>query len=194
MSKILLRVRTQIGTWRINVHTNDTFQNLKNELEKEHQVNLNNILFTSDPNGKQSYPDHHTIRDANLTNGTMIYLLLNESNGNIIPVHKNSTGLKMITKDGTIVTQDVSSVFQTNGFRPGMLPLRSMKMQWTLNEFVSLDEQFQYKIKAPEKGLCKLVSIDKSAIQEFQNYMRNFDFRVIRFLNYIIMISYIIYM
>ncbi len=62
----------------------------------------------------------------------------------------------------------------------GMLPLRSMKMQWTLNEFVSLDEQFQYKIKAPEKGICKLASIDSTAIEEFQNYMRNFDFRIMR--------------
>ena len=53
-------------------------------------------------------------------------------------------------------------------------------MQWTLNEFVSLDEQFQYKIKAPEKGICKLASIDSTAVAEFQNYMRTFDFRVMR--------------
>lgn len=62
-----------------------------------------------------------------------------------------------------------------------MLPLRKMKMQWTLNEFISLDEQFQYKVKSPDTGMCKKVSIDTASIQDFQNYMRNFDFRVMRY-------------
>eukprot|EP01036_Dinobryon_divergens_P035903 gene35903-46613_t len=95
-------------------------------------------------------------------------------------VHESSTGKKQITKDGHIVAQDVASSLKSNGFRPGMLPLRSMKMQWTLNEFVALDEQFVYKVKAPEKGICQLVSLDTGAVNDFQSYLRNFDFRVMR--------------
>lgn len=231
---IILRVRTQIGTWRVNdVSTTDTFKHIRSKLEDENKIKLTNISFTMDPNGKQIYHDDMTIQQAKLINGTMIYMHLDESNGSSLVVHKASTGLKRIEKDGSIVRQDTSSIFQSNGFRPGMndtlssmsisslyviiainiiiicnhhncqrhtssyfiitityiyhhnhtlgmLPLRSMKMQWTLNEFVSLDEQFQYKIKAPEKGICKLASIDSTAIEEFQNYMRNFDFRIMR--------------
>lgn len=81
------------------------------------------------------------------------------------------------------MTSDVASVLNSNGFRPGMLPLRSMKMQWTLDEFLIIDNQFVYKVKAPEKGkgaICKEVSIDTSSITNFQSYMENFDFRVMR--------------
>ena len=112
-----------------------------------------------------------------LGNGDMIYITVDE---NKTGIHEASSSRKKITKEGNIISQDISSVLNSSGFRPGMLPLRSMKMQWTLNEFVSLDEQFVYKIKAAEKGLCKLVSVNTSAINDFQNYMRNFDFRVMR--------------
>lgn len=107
----------------------------------------------------------------------MIFLNIDESK---MGVHEASTGKKQITKDGHIIAQDIESSLKSSGFRPGMLPLRSMKMQWTLNEFVALDEQFVYKVKAPEKGICQLVSLDKGSVNDFQSYLRNFDFRVMR--------------
>lgn len=178
MSGIVIRVRTQMGTWRVaNVLPSTTFSSLRNRIEVEHNINLNDIPFTSTPSGTTVFSDDLTVCDVKLSNGHMIYAMIDESN---IGVHKASTGSKKIKKDGTIVVQDTASVFNSAGFRPGMLPLRSMKMHWTLNEFVALDEQFQYKVKSPEKGMCKLVSIDSSSIQNFQNYMRNFDFRVMR--------------
>lgn len=107
----------------------------------------------------------------------MIYAEVDE---NKVGVHESSTSRKKITKDGHIVSQDVESSLAQSGFRPGMLPLRSMKMQWTLNEFVALDEQFIYKVKAQEKSNCKIASINASSMVSFQNYMRMLDFRSIR--------------
>lgn len=118
-----------------------------------------------------------TVRDAKIPNGHMLYLSIDEDK---IGVHEASSGKKQITKDGQIVQQDISSTLKNSGFRPGMLPLRSMKMQWTLNEFIALDEQFEFKIKAQDKSNCGKCSIDSASIQDFQNYMRNFDFQVMR--------------
>lgn len=178
MPGIVVRVRTNIGTWRVaDVAATDTFADLRRRIEKEHKADLQSEPFTADPNGAKTFPDNMTIGEAKLSNGHMIYASVDESK---VGAHERSTAQKTILKDGTIVTQDVTSVFNTSGFRPGMLPLRNMKMQWTLNEFISLDEQFQYKIKSPESGMCKKVSIDSASVADFQNYMRNFDFRVMR--------------
>ncbi len=179
MPPIVLRVRTQIGTWRISdVNPNtDTFSSLISRLGKEHNIDLTNRSFTVDPAGTNSYPSAMLIRDAKISNGHMLYLEIDESK---MGVHESSSGKKQITKDGHIVSQDIHSALKSTGFRPGMLPLRSMKMQWTLNEFIALDEQFEFKIKAQEKSNCKLLSIDAASIKDFQNYMRNFDFQVMR--------------
>jgi nuclear protein localization family protein 4 len=178
MPGIVIRVRTKVGVWRINdVASSDTFADLRSRLEQEHTADLQGVPFSADPGGAQPYRDELTVSQAKLTNGHMIYAMVDESK---VGVHEQSTGHKTITKDGTIMTKDIGTVFNSTGFRPGMLPLRNMKMHWTLNEFISLDEQFQYKVKSPETGMCKKVSIDKAAVQDFQNYMRNFDFRVMR--------------
>ncbi len=178
MPGIVIRVRTKVGVWRINdVAGSDTFADLRRRLETEHIADLRDVPFSGDPAGAQLYRDETTVAQAKLANGHMIYAMVDESK---VGVHEQSTGHKKITKEGNIVTQDIGTVFNSTGFRPGMLPLRNMKMHWTLNEFISLDEQFQYKVKSPESGVCKKVSIDKAAVQDFQNYMRNFDFRVMR--------------
>lgn len=179
MPGIVVRLRTQIGTWRLSdVMPSNTFADMRARFEQEHKVDLNSVPLTADPAGLKAYRDDQTVAQANLSNGHMIYAMVDMEK---VSVHAASTGGKTIKKDGTIVTQDISTVFNSSGFRPGMLPLRNMKMHWTLNEFISLDEQFQYKVKSPETGMCKKVSIDTASIQDFQNYMRNFDFRVMRF-------------
>ena len=83
----------------------------------------------------------------------MIYVNINEEKTGI---HEASAGSsKRISKDGNIVAAEYSSIANNNGFRPGMMPLRSIKMHWTLNEFVSMDSQFEYKIKRQESSFCK---------------------------------------
>lgn len=173
----MLRIRTQIGTWRLqDVHQSDTMRFLIQRLEKEHNTVIQHP-FTSDQMGKFPLEDNLTVQSARFTNGQMLYLRVDETKTG---VHEAALSGKKITKDGHIVQQDISSVLNSSGFRPGMLPLRSMKMQWTLNEFVALDEQFEYKIKHQPDPNCSKLTINSSCVNDFQSYMRNFDFRVLR--------------
>ena len=123
------------------------------------------------------FNDKATVGEAGLKNGDLIYIAIDETK---MGIHESSSGKKQITKEGHIVAQDIQKSLNQSGFRPGMLPLRSMKMHWTLNEFVALDEQFVYKVKAPEKGICEIVSVDTSSINDFQSYLRNYDFQIMR--------------
>ena len=72
----------------------------------------------------------------------MIFATVDES---ITGVHEQARAKRTITKEGNIVALDYISAAAHSGFRPGMMPLRDMKMQWTLNEFVSLDEQVRLR-------------------------------------------------
>jgi len=150
--------------------------------------------------GKDPINETSTLKAAGIKHGDMLYITVNEEKTGIHEAAASS--LKKITKDGTIVAQgiliyslvimlltlltlfiDYSSIASSNGFRPGMMPLRSMKMHWTLNEFVELDSQFQYKIsKQPtgQPGFCSKVAVDAKSLESFINYLYTFDFRCMR--------------
>ena len=126
MTLITLRVRTQIGTWRVNnISLSESFQQLRERLEKEHDAQFSRAEFSKDPSGKQLIKETMFISESGLKNGDMIYADVDESK---VGIHEASTAKKMITKDGKIVAQDMERSIQATGFRPGMLPLRSMKM------------------------------------------------------------------
>jgi nuclear protein localization protein 4 homolog len=67
------------------------------------------------------------------------------------------------------------------GFRKGLLPLRDMKMSWTLSDFVALDAQYEFKIQRQASAVCQQASLDTSAVQEFQAYLAKFSFQRKRF-------------
>lgn len=175
---LLIRVRSQVGTWKVpGVKSDETFGELKERLQREHDAHFKTKGFSLDPQGKQLLSEDLTIAEAKLPNGALIFADVDEHK---VGAHEAHSGKKTISKDGHIMVQQADQAINASGFRPGMLPLRSMKMQWTLKEFVSLDEQFIYKMKAQEKSFCTLASLNSNAIQNFQNYMRNFDFHTIR--------------
>ena len=64
------------------------------------------------------------------------------------------------------------------------MPLRDMKMQWTLAEFVDLDNRFVFKIQQ-QKGDPWVgkggVSLDNGSADAFQAYLRTFAFQRQRF-------------
>eukprot|EP00591_Stephanopyxis_turris_P003398 CAMPEP_0195517380 /NCGR_PEP_ID=MMETSP0794_2-20130614/10628_1 /TAXON_ID=515487 /ORGANISM="Stephanopyxis turris, Strain CCMP 815" /LENGTH=404 /DNA_ID=CAMNT_0040646177 /DNA_START=353 /DNA_END=1567 /DNA_ORIENTATION=+ len=92
---------------------------------------------------------------------------------------------KQIMKDGTIkiIHDDTtsSSSGKDLGFRKGMLPLRDMKMHWTLSEFTEMDNQYTFKIKRQEEAWAKSVSLDSASCAGFQSYLREFNFQRQRF-------------
>jgi len=177
-SAITLRVRTQLGTWRLNnVNRFDTIGTIRTRVEAEHKTDLMGKPITIDQLGKNQIDDRITVAQAGLKHGDMVYALVDEEK---TATHEMSTMGKMITKDGNIIQQSFTDVANKNGFRPGMMPLRSMKMAWTLNEFISLDEQYQYKIKAQAQGFCTKADMNVTAIEDFKQYMTSYDYRKIR--------------
>lgn len=188
---MIIRVRTQLGTWRIEVSPTDTFGVLRDKVELQYKTDLEGRAFCGDIAGKRLFSDDVTLREAGLENGSMLYVTVNAektvfrigSNDN-----NNSTGLgsgpkkttvsRQITRDGTLVTSENQS--DPDGFRPGMMSLRSMKKHWTLTEFVELDNKFVHKLKQQEEAICKGVSLDTRTIAEFQSFMRTLDYRRIR--------------
>ena len=96
------------------------------------------------------------------------------SNGNMKRV-VDKNGMIKLVPSGEIKSEP------DRGFRPGMLPLRDMKMAWTLNEFVALDSQFTFKIQRQEQAICKQVSLDAPSVHDFQSHLQRFQFARKRF-------------
>lgn len=95
-------------------------------------------------------------------------------------IHEKSSSARMITKEGNIIAQEYEAIADRQGFRPGMMPLRDMKMQWTLNEFVALDSQFEYKMSKQPQAFCTGVTLESKAMQEFHKYMLTVDYQCMR--------------
>lgn len=135
---IIIRVRTQLGTWRLqNVSPSDTLGSLRVRLETEHRTDLEGRSFTLDPGGSKPLADDLTVSKADLSNGTMIYAMIDVAHTIFCDVAHPI--MKTIAKDGTIVATEGPD--DSKGFRHGMPSLRDMKMQWTLNQFIAMDEQ-----------------------------------------------------
>ncbi len=91
---------------------------------------------------------------------------------------------RIIKPDGSIeLVHDENAKTDSKSFRKGMLPLRDMKMSWTLAEFVSMDNQFVFKIsQQKERWVGKDgVSLDQNSANAFQSYLRTFAFQRQRF-------------
>ena len=176
---LTLRIRTQLGTWRLsNVKPSDSMSKLRERVESEHKTSLEGRAFTADPMGKEVILDDLTVADMNMTNGQMIYAMVDEAKTG---VHEAASSGKKIAKDGSIVAQEYDDAVARTGFRPGMMPLRDMKMQWRLDEFVAMDEQFEYKLKRQEKAMVAGVQVDNKSMQDFQGYcLGTLDFQQIR--------------
>ncbi|KAL7441112.1 hypothetical protein ACHAXH_008473 [Discostella pseudostelligera] len=86
--------------------------------------------------------------------------------------------IKLIHADGQAVNAGAE-----RGFRKGLLPLRDMKMAWTLQEFTAMDDKYNFKIKRQESSFVGKggLHLESSAVADFQNYMRKFQFQQQRF-------------
>ena len=177
---LILRIRTQLGTWRVNnINETDTLDTIRKRVESEHRTDLQGRPFTLDALGTNALDDLLTVNQAKLSNGDFLYAMVDETKTG---VHEAAVAGRRITKEGNIVAQEYSSLADQTGFRPGMMPLRNMKMQWTLKDFIELDEQFQYKMvdQNKKKAVCTQVSVDFSCINEFESYVLQFDYRQMR--------------
>lgn len=168
---ITLRVRTQLGIWRVkDVPSTLKMSELRSRVESEHYTDCEGRAFTGDAEGKMVFLDEQTVSEVGLKHGDFVHILVDEEKTGI---HEESQLGTRTIKNGNIIAKDYEAVSSTNGFRPGMQPLRNIKKQWTLNEFIAMDSQFEYKISRPEKAMCSGVEIDQNSLSNFQNYVYN---------------------
>lgn len=92
---------------------------------------------------------------------------------------------RIIDKDGSIklVHAEGPSATTDKGFRKGQLALRDMKMAWTLQEFTAMNDKYDFKIQRQDASFVGSggVHLESSAVNDFQSYLRRFQFQQQRF-------------
>jgi len=94
---------------------------------------------------------------------------------------------RVIDKDGSIKLVHAEGQSAPGGaergFRKGLLPLRDMKMAWTLQEFTAMDDKYNFKIKRQDASFVGSggVHLESTAANDFQGYLRRFQFQQQRF-------------
>ena len=79
-SLIVLRIRTQLGTWRLNdVKLNDNLNTLRKRVESEHRTDLQGLPFTLDAKGLNALDDSLTVQQVKLNNGDFLYAMVDET-------------------------------------------------------------------------------------------------------------------
>lgn len=199
---MLIRVRTNVGVWRIDdldassAHAKDVVEGIRTVRP--------NVVFEKplslDPGCGNPVDEGRSLQAQNLSHGAMIHCRVDptscveaSASGTTTAdsEHKESSALassshvkRVIAKDGSIKLVREDSLQSANGFRKGMLSLRDMKMHWTLNEFMEMDDQFTFKIQRQKESWIEVkggLSVERSAAMDFQQLMSSFDFKRQRF-------------
>lgn len=203
---MLLRVRSNVGVWRIEELDDKTatVADVLAAIAKTRPHVTYEKPLSSDPGCAHALDENRPLSSQNLGHGSMVHCRVDpstcaeaaagkisdgqadETNAGSIHQPNASNTRRVIDKDGTIKLVHCDTVqgpSEDRGFRKGMLPLRDMKMAWTLNEFMALDDQYTFKIKRQEEswvgsGGC---SLDTPSANDFQSYLRRFNFQRQRF-------------
>jgi nuclear protein localization protein 4 homolog len=202
--RMLLRVRSNVGVWRVDI-LDEATATVSDVLEgiaqtRPHVTYEKPLSF--DPGCQQPLNTTQTLAEQRLRHGSMVHCRVDaatcaefkpfnmedDEEGSKTAPHQQSTSSgvlmkRVVDKDGAIklVPSTDVSAGTAKGFRKGMLPLRDMKMAWTLNEFMAMDSQFEFKIKRQESAICQQASLDSSSIGDFQAYCSRFGFQRKRF-------------
>lgn len=113
---MIVRVRSNVGVWRIEVPAGGTVQDVLNKAQESHAVSQ----LYDDPACSGAPLNASQV----LQHGSMVFTKVKEQSSS----HPNMR--RVVGKDGSIqfVENNESS---DKGFRKGLMPLRDMKMHWT---------------------------------------------------------------
>ena len=200
---MIIRVRSNVGVWRIEGldQATSTGETILAEIAKTRPHVSYEKPLSRDPACQEPLDLGINLTSNGLKHGAMIHCRVDPSTcatsdapltaaaaGEIeagTGVPQDSSNMKrIIDKDGQIKlvpSDNIRKSTDDRGFRRGMMPLRDIKMAWTLNEFVAMDSQFVFKIKRQEQAICSQVSLDSPSIQNFQSYLQRFQFARKRF-------------
>lgn len=198
---MIIRVRSNVGVWRIEVsdYASSTGETILAEIAKTRPNVSYEKPLCRDPACQEPLDLGMSLTSQNLKHGAMVHCRIDPSscatadatlsaargNDSSTGFPEGSSNMKrVIDKDGQIKlvpSNEIRKSIDDKGFRRGMMPLRDIKMAWTLNEFVAMDSQFVFKIKRQEQAVCSQVSLDSRSIESFQKYLQSFQFSRKRF-------------
>ena len=143
---MLIRVRSNVGVWRVEVDDSATLQGVLDQIAQTRPHVQYEKPLSADPAGHQLLDPSQLLSTLGLRHGSMVYCRVDPAtcadNSAVVAAEvpepeKEKEGQYMrriIDKDGSIKmvpSNEVRAPGQDKGFRKGMLPLRDMKMQWT---------------------------------------------------------------
>uniref|UniRef100_M4BV24 MPN domain-containing protein n=1 Tax=Hyaloperonospora arabidopsidis (strain Emoy2) TaxID=559515 RepID=M4BV24_HYAAE len=170
---MLVRVRSKNGTWRVGDLTpSSTIAYIKRWIFDQHSIAPQHQELTLDLLQTQKTTDTQTLRELRVGHGDMLFL---NYKGQTVGTG-GAVGTK-INADGTLTRVTYSDRAEKQSFRPGMKSLRDMKMYWTLDEFMRMDAQFEFKISAQKDPHVAQVHLDGASCNDFQAYLRQFAFQ-----------------
>ena len=205
---MLIRVRSNVGVWRVDGldENSATPEDVMKGIAASRPDVVYEKPLSRDPGCTTPLNSTQTLVQQNLRHGSMIHCRVdpstcvditakaaagdNTTDGNAGGGDGGGEGSttqnmkRIIDKDGSIKlvpTNEVRTDKDDKGFRKGMMPLRDIKMAWTLNEFVAMDSQFVFKLQRQEAAICKQISLDTPSVGDFQSYLQRFQFQRHRF-------------
>jgi len=195
---MLIRIRSNVGVWRVNgLEPSSKVEDILKGIAVARPHVVYEKPLCQDPACSHRLDVHKSLKDEGLKHGSMVHCRVDPSSCAEVsekpletkdedqPIEVKQGNMKrIIDKDGSIKlvpTNEVRDAKEDRGFRRGMMPLRDIKMAWTLNEFVAMDSQFVFKVQRQESAVCKQVSLDSSSVGDFQSYLRRFQFSRKRF-------------
>jgi len=199
---MIIRIRSQLGTWRVTLPDKSSLGDLRAQVAAEHGVAPQEQALSLDPAGRQALDDDAAgLAAAGLSHGCMIHLKLTTAQAaktSAATSESVATG-KKISQDGSIVQVTYEDHVRKKGFRPGMKvravhpaaprarppthhpghtqALSDMKKSWTLTDFLAMDDQFVFKIKKQDDSKCKHVTCDAAVVTSLSGYMAQFNWQ-----------------
>jgi nuclear protein localization family protein 4 len=189
---MILRIRSNVGVWRVETAPAATVADVLRSIQQTRPHVQYEQPLCFDPTCKNTIDTTTPLTEQGLSHGSMIYCRVvpescadhtapiaasNTPTSAAAPSTELTNMRRVIDKTGQIKlvpTSEIRDPEQDRGFRKGMLPLRDMKMQWTLNDFIAMDSQFEFKMKRQEESICKQVSLDIPSVSDFQAYLQKF--------------------
>jgi nuclear protein localization family protein 4 len=180
-----IRVTSRLGTWKLRVEPSSRVSELQERIAAQYSVPVEaQRLSRAGQRGGADGPvlaASSTLAALGLEHGSKLFL---EWDGEAVVIARSATK-KTIDAQGNIVDLEYEAEAAEKGFRPGMLALKNMKMQWTLAEFQELDSKFVYEFKDIKAGkafdaataVCPKVSIDTSCLESFQRFVAQFQYK-----------------
>lgn len=148
-----------------------TIEDLLSRVRKEKRLDRDAALsITLDQAGKQPASSTATLQSLRITHGDMLFLDIPKD---AAVAHGKGGNISRKVVDGKIVNQTYDDRSRKEGFRPGLMSLRSMKMKWTLRDFQELNAKYTFAMKGNQPRKCAGVSCYTEACNTYLRHARS---------------------